>query len=765
MQLDPSPEHPDDLADELHSMVAERGPIAKVVVSPDGVARWANSRARLLLGDHIVGAAFATALAEHESDHLADALHLARTESRTTSPLLLRFHDPRGGTFAALASVFPLASSPNPHLLLTLQPRPIDRRRPARELDPRGVLAAEFTVNGTLIRANAELQAFFGLDRSPVGTSYDQLSDHATGLVGHSARTRQQILADLRDDFATSTPTPTSYLNGRVIEWSYTRVDDVDGSLLSVVATGKDVTERMQRAQAQRLTEQRFRSIIGNIGETVIVLATDGTVLETNATTRNALDHDAAFWERTRLIEVLHPDDRAAATVALQELIDGGMHSQRSVEARALDASGEYVWVEINGINLIDDASINGLLITVRNIHERRSAQQELEVALEVQQGMVDDRQRFLGAVSHELRNLVHGMLGLSEALDRHTLEPGSREITGMLRRQAGTLRRLVDDLLDYAMFSGAQVRFERERIDLAEMLHDLADTNRPSAQPGVGLYLLPVDESLGIVEGDPHRLRQALQNLITNALAHTTEGAITLAVTSGSRNDLVRVEVRDSGSGVDPNDHDRLFLPYVRGPRERSAGTGLGLTITKLAVELMGGTIGVLPRDDGATFWVELLRRDTAPDVERHDELPAGDEPFPPMKVLVVDDDPVNLLVATMQLDESVEQVRTVSTVDEAVEALRLEHFDLVICDLHLQEETAFDFLRASTGLTDGGTYITAMTGDTDPTVASQLLAAGAQSFLHKPASRLDMERVLRRAQAWLRLTHDASTPLPPND
>ncbi|MFZ4720861.1 MAG: ATP-binding protein [Ilumatobacteraceae bacterium] len=731
------------------ALAARHLPSAVLVVGADRVVRWANEHAVRLLGDTLIDETLDVALVDDDDAiQLHDVLRRLRRGGDHGELPLVRFRDVEGRQLPAVVSATPLAHETADDFLVTIRPRPEGLEATTRAQDQQRVLVCEFTPTGTVIRANARFQAFLGLDRNPVGADHDRLMDHATGLIGQSARLRHRIVADLQDDLATGGMPPTTYLNGRSVEWTYTRIDDLDGSLLSVVAVGHDVTQRVLGLHAQRMNEERFRAIISNISETVVVLAADGTVLETNASRRNALDHDASFWERIHLIEVLHPDDRSAASAALQALIGGGLHERRTMEARAVNAAGEYIWVEMSGINLLDEPSIEAVLITVRNVDERRSAQAELEQAQASQRQLVDDRQRFLGAVSHELRNLVHGTLGLTEALDLIVADRQSRELTSALVSHAGTLRRVVDDLLDYSMIADGRVHVERTSVDLASLLGDLGEVNRPNARPGVGMYVLPIDPTLRIVQADQHRLRQALQNLISNAIHHTEAGAITLAVGSGGRNDMVRIEVRDTGSGIDPAEKDRLFLPYVRGPRERSTGTGLGLTISKLAVELMDGAIGVLPRDDGSTFWIELPRGNETVDGDNDEDIDLGD--YEPLDVLVIDDDPVNLLVATMQLDDAVRRVRTVSTVAEALHLVHSNHFDVVLCDLHLGDETGFDFLRSSAGLTDHPMYVVIMTGDTDPSVAAELLAAGAQDFLHKPANRRDMERTLRRAHSW---------------
>jgi PAS domain S-box-containing protein len=737
--------------DILGALAARHVPSAAVVLDTNCTVQWASEAALRLFGSDLVHHHFNVHLVDGDA---ADRLHLLllqpHLDAASTAPLLVQFRDANGRPFPALVSSTPLAPEATDAFLVTVRPRSEQHDVAGRAKDPQRALVCEFTPHGLVVRTNGRFRTFLGLERSPVGANLDELMDHATGLAGQHARTRHRVLADLRVDLATGNLPPATYLNGRTVEWTYTSVDDIDGSLLSVLAVGHDVTERLRGQQVQRLNEERYRAIVDNINDTVIILAADGTVLETNAG-RDSSPDDATVWKRTRLIEALHPDDRNSTVTALQSLIDGSLGDRQSLEARAADTSGQYVWVELNGINLLDEPSIGAVLITIRNVDSQRAAARQLEQANAAQQERVDHRQRFLGVVSHELRNLVHGTLGLTEALDGVVADQTASELTGALVRHAGTLRRVVDDLLDYSTITDGRVHVERTVVDLDSMLRDLGEANRPNVLHGVDLRVAVPDPALRQVQGDHHRLRQALQNLVSNAILHTETGSITLSARAGTAPDTTRIEVRDTGSGIDPTVADRLFLPYVRGHRERSPGTGLGLTIAKLAVELMNGTIGVERRADGTTFWIEMQRVDPAQPDEMTQETAWSHGDLELLDVLVIDDNPVNLLVASMQLDDCVRRVQTVSSVADALAAIRREHFDVVLCDLHLSGETGFDFLHAATSFTGDVTYIVMMTGDTDPSVAAQLLAAGAHDFLHKPASRRDMQLTVQRACAWL--------------
>ena len=732
--------------------VLQHLPTAAGLVDLHGMLHWANAALRVLLGwdDGTDSIAFADLLVHHDLLGWTNELfHRVARGEPVDQPIHASFRPLHGAHFDGFLRLSALATEAEvPLVLITLTPVPGPRHdlHPLRRaLDMQEELVCEFAPRGTILSVNRAYRSFFGFEENPIGRRLDEILDEQVGVAGRGAEVRSRIIDEVEVRAGALTETER-YTSGRVVEWTNTAVRSNDGELISILAVGRDVTDRVAAEDALRRNEERFRTMATHIWDTILLLDANGEVIDSTAPYRADLDHDADFWTGVELAEVLHPDDRDAALATLAQLLEDGPQAQASLEVRAQRKGGTYTWLELNATNLLDQPSIGAILLSVRNIDERKLFEQELAEQADRERKALAHRQSFVDQVSHELRNLVHGTLGLSEILNRSDIPEQSADVVHALHRQATTLRRIVDDLIDEAHIEAGKLRVRVEAIDLAQLVSDLMLLTEPHAPADVTLFAPSIDREHRYVAGDADRVRQAIHNLLSNALRHTDRGSISIEVTTGSADGSVRIGVRDTGSGIDPDDVDRLFRPYERGRHERSHGVGLGLAIVKATVESMGGVVGADARADGATFWLELPRSrppnaaatrgtvrpfSTAPLVER-------------LQVLVVDDDPVNLLVAGMQLDELHAIVSTAAGITDAMPLVRSQPFDVVFCDLNLQDGTAIDFLRAVRTLPAKQPFIVVMSGAADADRPGALLRAGADHFLPKPATLRDLAEVL---------------------
>ena len=203
----------------------------------------------------------------------------------------------------------------------------------------------------------------------------------------------------------------------------------------------------------------------------------------------------------------------------------------------------------------------------------------------------------------------------------------------------------LFRSLLDVAQIEVGQLRVREATVDLQPIITDSITLARDSAMPGVELVTTALASTHRYVRGDDDRIRQGITNLLSNACKHTPSGEVRVAVEAGSRPDTTRISVLDTGTGIDADDVDRLFQPYQRGRANDRPGVGLGLAIVKGTVEAMGGSVGAAPRvGGGSEFWIELVSADGT-DLDPAD-LDASTCTTRHLEVLVVDDDPVNLLL-----------------------------------------------------------------------------------------------------------------------
>ena len=206
-----------------------------------------------------------------------------------------------------------------------------------------------------------------------------------------------------------------------------------------------------------------------HIWDTILLLDARGEVIESTAPYRADLDHDEELWTGVELADLLHPDDRESAVANLTQLLKDGPDAHASLEVRARRKDGTYTWLELNATNLLHQPSIGAVLLSVRNIDERKRFEHELAERADRERAALAQRQSFVDQVSHELRNLVHGTLGISEILERSELPPQSAALVQTLHRQATTLRRIVDDLIDEAHIEAGTLQVRHEPIDLQE--------------------------------------------------------------------------------------------------------------------------------------------------------------------------------------------------------------------------------------------------------------------------------------------------------
>ncbi len=362
----------------------------------------------------------------------------------------------------------------------------------------------------------------------------------------------------------------------------------------------------------------------------------------------------------------------------------------------------------------------------------------------------------FLANMSHELRTPMNGVLGLTEVLLQGELAAPQREHLELVQRSGRAMVSLVNDLLDFSKVEAGKLTLERADFALPALLDDVyglylpvALSKRLSWQVDRGVGLPPA------VTGDALRLRQVLCNLVDNALKFTERGEVRLAVTPlplelGGQ--AVHFTVEDSGPGITPEVAQRLFTPFEQADTSttrRFGGTGLGLALSGQLVELMGGQIVLTPRPGGGTsfsFTVPLAPVTLAAPVASPVALPptAGSRG----RVLVVDDNAINLKVACALVKLSGFEPACVTDGRAALDRVRAEHFDLVLMDCHMPVMDGFEATRAIRALVGprACTPIVALTAAALPEELAACRAAGMDECLTKPVNLQALQAALGR-------------------
>ena len=381
----------------------------------------------------------------------------------------------------------------------------------------------------------------------------------------------------------------------------------------------------------------------------------------------------------------------------------------------------------------------------------QRSSRRELshrllEIAAEKERAeqLARAKSDFLATMSHEFRTPMNAVIGLSELLADQELPSEAVGQVRTIRESARALLGLLEDLLDFAKIDAGHLELRNEAFDPAALAASVVEMLRPEAvAKGVSLAL-SVD-AVPLVEADSRRLRQVLVNLVGNAVKFTSHGSVTLGVICRGTPLRFGCEVRDTGVGIEPAAIARIFNPFeqVAGSGARR-GTGLGLPISDRIVQAMGGELRVESEPGvGSRFWFDVPVR-----VATRARIPT---PPPartaPLRILLVEDHPINQRVALAMLAKLGHAADTAADGASALAALGATDYELVLLDLRLPDGNGLDLVPRLRAASRQELWIAATTANALPEDRAACRAAGLDDFLAKPFSSADLGGVLVRA------------------
>jgi signal transduction histidine kinase/ActR/RegA family two-component response regulator len=382
---------------------------------------------------------------------------------------------------------------------------------------------------------------------------------------------------------------------------------------------------------------------------------------------------------------------------------------------------------------------------------------QTLELALRKAEEASRLKSEFLANMSHEIRTPLNGVVGMTELLARTELTDAQQESVQTIIYSAESLLHIINDILDLSKVEAGKLSIDPVLFNLDELVNSVVDVYTPSASERSLKISASVDNASDLdLVGDSARIRQILNNLVSNAVRFTEHGSIAITAQTffSDGRMLLRVDVRDTGIGIDPETLAHLFEPFTQADGSTTriyGGTGLGLAIVKQLAELMGGWAGATSEPGrGSNFWfvVEV-------EPEAHVPEPAGDEPLPinalspGLRVLLVEDNPVNQLVGIRLLESEQCLVTVAQNGVEALEKFAAQGFDLVLMDIHMPAMDGLEATRQMRKLEEGRdarTPIIAMTADAMEREIRRAMEAGMDGCLSKPVRSVELREALAR-------------------
>jgi signal transduction histidine kinase/CheY-like chemotaxis protein len=419
-----------------------------------------------------------------------------------------------------------------------------------------------------------------------------------------------------------------------------------------------------------------------------------------------------------------------------------------------------------NGVfsGLLMSIGLLGFLICAA-IH---TVKQLIGIRLSASEAMIANKAKdqFLANMSHEIRTPLNGILGMDEMIIRESRESRIKKYALEIKSAGNTLLAIINDILDMSKIESGNFEIIPIDYEVSSVLNDVLNMTRPRAQKkGLDYNFVVADDIPSVLNGDEIRIRQVTLNIINNAIKYTKEGRVDVAITSkevmmGHYIDLI-ISVSDTGMGIRDEDRDKLFNSFQRLDEKKNRnieGTGLGLHITHSLLTMMGGTIDIESEyGTGSTFTVtvpqKVVKKDPIGDFSKavkhyldHIETDEVVLYAPDAKVLVVDDNAMNLEVMKGLLGDTRIKVDLAGSGDECIEKASENKYDVILLDQMMPgmsgEETLIkmnemDILK--------GTPVIALTADAIMGAKDNYLKKGFNDYISKPVKYSVLEQALK--------------------
>ena len=490
-------------------------------------------------------------------------------------------------------------------------------------------------------------------------------------------------------------------------------IDEHSGRIIQYIAMKQDITLEMNLRETMTQERQNLRTVIDSAPVGIILIDRDLNIMRLNNRVRS-------------MMEAIHPDmsirdliinesmlNQATNLYTIESIIHQVLMEREDVDQFDLEwnmPDKPSVWFRINA-TAIELQNKHFALVAIADLTETKALEKQLEVAMEEAKEADKTKSLFLANMSHEIRTPINGIIGMTElTLESNGLTMEQRENLHMVKYSSNNLLSIINDILDISKIDANKIKLEHIPFNIKEICTNaLKSFEYLAKEKGIDLILSLPEDFPEFYMGDPYRIQQILTNILGNAVKFTSDGHVKLSLFITKKpNDQYRLslEVQDTGIGISQEEQENLFKSFTQGDSSitrKYGGTGLGLTITKKLVTLMDGRLSLnSSKGIGTVFTVVLVLPVATSLIKANTSAPNSDLLANEEKsshCLVVEDDKVNMTIATEILKKAGFHVDQAINGLMAVEMAKEFAYDFILMDIQLPEmdgATAFEHIRA---------------------------------------------------------------------
>ncbi|MBI3479594.1 MAG: PAS domain S-box protein [Nitrosomonadales bacterium] len=517
---------------------------------------------------------------------------------------------------------------------------------------------------------------------------------------------------------------------------------DAEGKPTRMMGIHTDIQQRKQMEEELHDSRMRMSKVLSSAQDAIVMMDTRGNISLWNEAAERTFGYSADEVLGKYLHHVIVPPRYLSAFEA------GFTGFRASGTGAAIGKVVELVAVRKDGCEIPVEVSLSAVQMQdgwhaigmLRDIATRKHAEAELRDAKEDAEAANRAKSEFLSSMSHELRTPLNAVLGFSQLLEINAnLDAEQRDSVHEIIKAGRHLLELVNEVLDLAKIEAGRIDLSLEPVALAGLVDECCNLVKPLAeQRGITIACSGLGEHH--VRADRVRLKQVLLNLLSNAIKYNRErGSIALEAHE-EKSGCLRLSVRDTGKGIAAELLGELFQPFHRLEAEHSAieGTGIGLTITRKLIEMMGGSIGVESTVNvGSIFWIELPEMTSAALPAAEQGMRAGQSvPARMRTVLYIEDNPVNMkLVAQIFAQHSDLQLLTAHEPRLGLELAKARRPDLVLLDINMPGMDGYQVLRQfKSDATLAAVPVIAVTANALTRDVERGMQAGFTAYITKP-------------------------------